>query len=54
MLIDDLYWTALSRPPTDKERGGTVQYLSLAGDRRAKFEDVLWGIMNSNEFLLRR
>jgi hypothetical protein len=52
--IDELYWSTLSRPPTDEERQATTLYLQNAADRRRGLEDLLWGLLNSHEFLLRR
>jgi hypothetical protein len=53
-IIDELYWATLSRPPSPDEREGTLAHLRKGGDRRANLEDLLWGLLNSNEFLLRR
>lgn len=52
--IDELYWSALTRGPTDEERQTAVAYLSAAEDRRAALQDVTWALLNSAEFLLRR
>jgi len=53
-IVEELFWTALSRPPTDDERRAAVDLVDSAGDRRAHLEDLLWGLVNSNDFLLRR
>jgi hypothetical protein len=53
-IIDELYWSALSRPPSSDELEGIMAHLRNGGDRRANLEDLLWGLLNSNEFLLRR
>ena len=53
-IVDELFWTALSRAPTADELTGAVQYVDSPGSRRAHLEDLLWGLVNSNEFLLRR
>jgi hypothetical protein len=52
-LVDDLYWTALSRPPGGEERRAGAEYLDEAGDRRSALEDLAWALLNSKEFLLR-
>lgn len=52
--IDELFWTALSRPPSDTERNQLTTYLAEAADRRQALEDIAWGLMNSREFLFRR
>jgi Protein of unknown function (DUF1553)/Protein of unknown function (DUF1549) len=53
-IIDELTWATLSRPPAEEEKKVAIQYLSSSADRRERFEDLLWGLLNSNEFLLRR
>lgn len=53
-IIETLYLTALSRRPTPEEARKLGQFMGKAKDRRAAFEDVVWGLVNSKEFLLRR
>ena len=53
-ILGELYWTTLTRPPTDEEYTATLRFLGQAVDRRAVLEDITWGLLNSNEFLLRR
>lgn len=53
-ILDDLYWRTLSRPPTTEELSAVVGYVSDVGNRREAYEDVLWGLINSKEFLMRR
>jgi hypothetical protein len=53
-IVDELFWTALSRPPTDEELRSSVALADSPGDRRAHLEDLLWGLINSNDFLLRK
>ncbi len=53
-IVEELFWTALSRPPADAERRAAINLVDSAGDRRAHLEDLLWGLVNSNDFLLRR
>jgi len=52
--VEELYWTALTRPPTAKELEKAVAYLEKAKDRRAGLEDVTWGLLNAKEFVLRK
>ena len=53
-MLDELYLAALSRPPTATESKKLLAHLTTAPDRRAAWEDVLWALLNSKEFLLRR
>lgn len=52
-IVDDLYWTTLTRAPTAGERDACVRVLDQSPDRRQTLEDLTWGLLNSNEFLLR-
>lgn len=52
--IDDLYWTALSRPPTAEERRGALAHVERTGDQRRAIEDLVWAVVNSHEFTFRR
>ncbi len=53
-IVDELFWTALSRPPTDEERHASGTYIDSSGNRREHLEDLLWGLINSNDFLMRK
>jgi hypothetical protein len=53
-MLDELYLSALCREPTDAERKKLLAYVASAADRRTAWEDVLWALVNSKEFLLRR
>jgi hypothetical protein len=52
-IVGELYWTALSRPPTREELAVTTAFLERADDRRKALEDIAWGLVNSHEFMLR-
>jgi len=52
--IESLYLSALSRYPTTEESARLVAFVGKAKDRRSALEDVMWGLVNSKEFLLRR
>jgi hypothetical protein len=53
-LIDELYWTALTRGPKPAESERAEALLRDAKDKRAALEDLTWGLLNAKEFLLRR
>ena len=53
-IIDELFLAALCRPPRAAERSALVARVERAADRRRALEDVLWGLLNSKEFLLRK
>ena len=53
-VVEELYWTALTRPPSATELTKTLTHIEQAKDRRAGVEDVLWGLVNAKEFVLRR
>ncbi len=52
--VEDLYWFALSRPPSPREAELAVQNLDKASDKRTALEDLAWALLNSHEFMLRR
>lgn len=53
-VVNSLYWSALSRGPTNEEADAAEQYVDAQQERRRGLEDVTWALLNSNEFLLRR
>jgi Protein of unknown function (DUF1549)/Protein of unknown function (DUF1553) len=53
-VLDILYMRALGRRPTDKEVRSCSNFLHTIGDRSEAFEDILWALLNSTEFLSRR
>lgn len=53
-IIDELYWATLTRAPSQAELNASARFIESAKSRRTALEDFLWGLMNSNEFLLRR
>jgi hypothetical protein len=51
-LVEELYLTFYSRPPTPRERAAAVEYLRAApGERRQATEDLAWSLLNSLEFI---
>ena len=53
-VIDELFWTTLSREPSAAERRAMSESLAAADDRRLALEDIAWSLLNSQEFMLRR
>jgi Protein of unknown function (DUF1549)/Protein of unknown function (DUF1553) len=53
-MVDELYWTALSRPATPRESAMAVKLLDDATDKRAVLEDIAWALLNAKEFVLRK
>lgn len=49
-LIEDIYLKALVRQPSAKERAAVLERIAQ-GNRKAAFEDLLWAIFNSKEFM---
>jgi hypothetical protein len=58
-LIEEIWWTTLTRVPTSEEEQAAKQLLTSdmvtdPKERRAVIEDILWALVNSHEFQLRR
>ena len=55
-MIEELYWSALSRPPTTPEGSRAVSLLEAASEKERRFvlEDLAWALLNSKEFVLRQ
>jgi hypothetical protein len=53
-VVDELFWTALTRAPSKTESARLVALIESAPDKRAALEDILWGLLNAKEFVLRR
>jgi Protein of unknown function (DUF1553) len=52
-ILDEVYLAALSREPNQSERASVIGHVGQAKDRRKAWEDVVWALLNSKEFLLR-
>lgn len=52
--VDTLYWSLLSRAPSEQERTTLAALIHGARDKRASLEDLAWSLVNAKEFVLRR
>jgi hypothetical protein len=52
-IIDELFWTALSRPPSEREQAAALALIEETGDRRAALEDLTWALLNAKELVFR-
>ena len=50
-LIEELYLSSLSRPPSDAELDKALKYLQTGSGRAARAQDLLWALVNSKAFL---
>jgi hypothetical protein len=54
-IVEELYWTALSRAPSDRELDAAIAAIDLAdGNRVTALQDIAWALLNAKEFLFRR
>ncbi len=51
-ILDELYLLTLSRFPTDQEVQKSNAYLKSSGGRLKGFQDILWSLLNRQEFLV--
>lgn len=49
-VLRELYLTAVSREPTDREVAIGMEHILQAPSRMQGFEDLLWALLNSSEF----
>jgi hypothetical protein len=53
-IIADLYWSALSRPPTAAESAAAEALLAdSGGNQLTALQDLAWALLNSKEFVFR-
>ena len=52
--LTELYLLVLSRQPSEKELKICRKFLSDAPNRREGYEDLMWSLLNSSEFLTKR
>ena len=53
-LIEDLYLSTLSRPPTESEFASAARLFEERDSRAGTAQDLLWALLNSNAFLFNR
>jgi hypothetical protein len=53
-VVDQLFWTALTRAPSAAELDRCTAMLAAAPDRRRATEDLAWALLNSKEFVFRQ
>lgn len=51
-IVEEFYLAVLSRYPTEAERQTCAQLFADAGDPKTFYEDLLWSLLNSKQFLL--
>lgn len=52
--INELYLQVLAREPSSKEMQITTGYIKNVGNRGEAYEDLLWSLLNSSEFISKR
>ena len=51
--IESMFWTALSRPPTEQEIAASIELIAQTGDARGTLEDLTWALLNAKELIFR-
>lgn len=51
--IESMFWTALSRPPTEQEIAASIELIAKTGDARRTLEDLTWALLNAKELIFR-
>ncbi len=53
-IITAFYERVLARQPTAEERSICLNYVGKVGNRSEALEDILWSLVNSTEFLIKK
>lgn len=53
VIIDNLFWAALTRAPTGEELARTMAVIESTGDKRLVLEDLTWALLNAKELIFR-
>src|SRR5262245_9438592 len=54
LIIAALYEKVLARKPTAEDQAVCQRFIKKVGDRKEALEDVLWALVNSTEFLIKK
>jgi hypothetical protein len=52
-IVDELFWAALARAPSDTELSACTQAIERSAYREQAIEDLVWAVLNTKEFLFR-
>jgi hypothetical protein len=53
LVLENLYLSTLSRMPSAEDSKIALEYVAKSKEPRKAWEDVLWALINSKEFLFR-
>jgi hypothetical protein len=53
-IVEAMYVRVLARKPTTEEQATCGRYIKKAGNRNEGLEDILWALVNSTEFLIKK
>ncbi len=52
-ILEEIYLASLCRRPTEIEHRAAIDHVARESDPRKAWEDIVWAVVNSKEFLLR-
>jgi hypothetical protein len=50
-IVTELYLATLSRPPSEAEKAASIEFLDATASPQEFYEDLLWALLNSKQFL---